>query len=589
MTAPAHVLVVDDDMAARRLVRATLQRSGFEVTEAADGEQALQAMRAELPALVLMDVSMPVMDGYSACLELRKLPGGEMVPVVMMTGHDDVESIARAFEVGASDFLTKPIQWALLPHRVRYMLRASAAFREILDAQAQIQHLAYYDALTGLPNRRLFMEQLHKAIGHAQRSSEQLAVLFIDLDQFKRINDTLGHSAGDELLRSVGARLAQSMRPLDSIGRGGHDPRTNSIARLGGDEFIVMLTQLHGPSDAASAARRLADALAEPVTIQHTELYIGASIGVAMYPFDGADVDTLLKNADTAMYRAKETGRGAMQFYDHSMNARARDRLAMETMLRRALERGEFTLHYQPRIELTSGRIAGSEALIRWLHPERGMVAPGDFISIAEDIGLIKPVGEWALEQACRQSAAWRAAGLEPGPVAVNLAASHLRDPGLPALVGRLLRENALPHGSLEIEVTESMLMADPEFSITTARQLGALGVGLAIDDFGTGYSSLSMLKRLPVTALKIDQSFVRDLAHDADDAAIVTAIIAMAHTLKLKVVAEGVETEAQRRFLADHGCDEFQGYHFSAAIDADALARLLQPSSVRLADAVSA
>jgi diguanylate cyclase (GGDEF)-like protein len=589
VTAPARVLVVDDDMAARRLVRATLQRAGLEVIEAADGEQAVQAMRAELPDLVLMDVSMPVMDGFTACLELRKLPGGELIPVVMMTGHDDVDSIARAFEVGASDFLTKPIQWALLPHRVRYMLRASAAIADLLDAKAQIQHLAYYDALTGLPNRRLFVEQLHKAIGQAQRGNEQLAVLFIDLDQFKRINDTLGHSAGDELLRSVGARLSQSMRPLDSIGRGGLDARANSIARLGGDEFIVMLTQLHGPADAASAARRLVDALAEPLTIQHTELFIGASVGVAMYPFDGADVDTLLKNADTAMYRAKETGRGVMQFYDHSMNARARDRLAMETMLRHALERGEFRLHYQPRIELASGRIAGCEALIRWRHPERGMVAPGEFISIAEEIGLIKPIGEWALEQACRQSAAWRAAGLEPGPVAVNLAVSHLRDPGLPALVGRLLREHALPCGSLEVEVTESMLMADPEFSITTARQLGELGVGLAIDDFGTGYSSLSMLKRLPVTALKIDQSFVRDLAHDADDAAIVTAIIAMAHTLKLKVVAEGVETEAQRRFLAGHGCDEYQGYHFSAAIDADALARLLEPRSVRLADEVSA
>jgi diguanylate cyclase len=589
MTSPARVLVVDDDAAARRLVRATLQRAGFEIVEAADGEQALMAMRAELPALVLMDVSMPVMDGYTACLELRKIPGGELVPVVMMTGHDDVESIARAFEVGASDFLTKPIQWALLPHRIRYMLRASGAINDLLDAKAQIQHLAYYDALTGLPNRRLFVEQLRKAIGHAQRGDEQLAVLFIDLDQFKRINDTLGHSAGDELLRAVGARLSQSMRPLDSIGRGGRDPGTSSIARLGGDEFIVMLTQLHGPADAASAARRLALALAEPVTIAHTELFIGASVGVAMYPFDGADVDTLLKNADTAMYRAKESGRGAMQFYDHTMNARARERLAMETMLRHALERGEFRLHYQPRVEFASGRIAGSEALIRWQHPERGMVAPADFIPIAEEIGLIKPIGEWALAQACRQSAAWRAAGLEPGPVAVNLAASHLRDPALPALVGRLLHEHALPRGSLEIEVTESMLMGDPEFSITTARQLGQLGVGLAIDDFGTGYSSLSMLKRLPVTSLKIDQSFVRDLPGDADDGAIVTAIVAMAHTLKLKVVCEGVENEAQRGFLAEQGCDEYQGYHFSAAIEADALARLLLPHGVRLSDAVSA
>jgi EAL domain-containing protein (putative c-di-GMP-specific phosphodiesterase class I) len=313
------------------------------------------------------------------------------------------------------------------------------------------------------------------------------------------------------------------------------------------------------------------------VIIQQTELFIGASIGVAMYPFDGSDVDTLLKNADTAMYRAKAGGRGALQFYDHSMNARARERLVMEAALRRALEHNEFVLHYQPRVDIRSGRIAGAEALIRWQHPERGLVLPNEFISIAEEIGMITPIGEWVLAQACRQSAAWRALGLNPGPVAVNLAASHLRHPGLAALVKHLLGENGLPRASLEVEVTESMLMADPEFSVTTARQLGELGVGLAIDDFGTGYSSLRMLKRLPVAALKIDPSFVRDLASNADDAAVVTAIIAMAHTLKLKVIAEGVETAAQHAFLAAQGCDEFQGFLFCRPIDAQALTALLE------------
>ncbi|MCI4427868.1 MAG: EAL domain-containing protein [Burkholderiales bacterium] len=577
MNPPQCVLVVDDDPAERRLLFAALQRAGFEVIEAADGEQGLQAMRDRLADLVLMDVGMPVMDGFAACAELRKLPGGDRIPVLMMTGLHDMESVARAFEAGASDFLTKPIQWALLPHRVRFMLRASAAINDILEAQAQIQHLAHYDALTGLPNRRLFIERLHQAIANAQRRGEQVALMFIDLDHFKRINDTLGHSAGDELLRTVGARLARSMRPLDSLGRVPGEAHPSGIARIGGDEFIVMLTQLHGPTDAASVARRLLASLAEPVIIQQTELFIGASIGVAMYPFDGADVDTLLKNADTAMYRAKAGGRGALQFYDHSMNARARERLVMEAALRRALEHSEFVLHYQPRVDFRSGRIAGAEALIRWQHPERGLVPPNEFISIAEEIGMITPIGEWAMAQACRQSAAWRAAGLNPGPVAVNLAASHLRHPGLVALVKCLLSENALPRASLEIEVTESMLMADPEFSITTARQLGELGVGLAIDDFGTGYSSLGMLKRLPIAALKIDPSFVRDLASDADHAAIVTAIIAMAHTLKLKVIAEGVETAVQRAFLAAQGCDEFQGYLFSRPIDAQALTGLLE------------
>jgi EAL domain-containing protein (putative c-di-GMP-specific phosphodiesterase class I) len=296
-----------------------------------------------------------------------------------------------------------------------------------------------------------------------------------------------------------------------------------------------------------------------------------------MYPHDGTDMDTLLMNADTAMYRAKDAGRGGVLFYDRSMNARALERLVMESRLRQALEHGEFVLHYQPRISLATGRIVGAEALIRWRHPERGLVLPDEFISLAEETSLVIPIGEWAIAETCRQIAAWRAAGLNPGSVAVNLAATHLREQSLPALVVRLLQEHRLPRGSLDIEVTESVLLADPELSMDIARQLSACGVGLAIDDFGTGYSCLAYLKRLPVTALKIDQSFVRDLGTDPDDEAIITAIIAMAHTLKLKVVAEGVESEPQRAFLKANACDEFQGFVFSRAIDAEAFARLLQ------------
>jgi diguanylate cyclase (GGDEF)-like protein/PAS domain S-box-containing protein len=704
MNAIGRVLVVDDDAGGRRLTRATLTRVGFEVIEVPDGAQALAAMRSELPDLVLMDVSMPVMDGFTACAELRKLPGGGRVPVVMMTGLDDVASIERAFEVGATDFITKPINWPILAHRVRYMLRASSAINDLKqnqrrlsnaqrigemgdwewdvrqdrivpseqawrilgregaqgtlrgdgflatvhpddaervrlayeramangdafaiehrivqasgslrhvhqqvevlefdasgralqlagavhditrrkDAEEQIRRLAYYDTLTGLPNRLLFTEQLHKAIANAERHGQQVAIMFVDLDHFKRVNDTLGHVAGDELLRVVSARLAASIRTLDSVSRGSGDNACNSIARLGGDEFIVMLSELHGASDASAVARRLVAALSEPVTVQCTELYVGASIGIAMYPYDGADIDTLLMNADTAMYRAKEAGRGGVQFYDRSMNARALERLVMEAMLRRALDRNEFVLHYQPRVDLASGRIVGAEALIRWQHPERGLVAPKEFISLAEETSLVIPIGEWAIAQACRQSAEWRAAGLSPGPVAVNLAATHLREQALPGHVARVLKEHGLPPASLEIEVTESILMADPELSVETARRLSEHGVGLSIDDFGTGYSSLSYLKRLPVTALKIDQSFVRDIATDPDDAAIITAIIAMAHTLQLKVVAEGVETEAQRSFLRVNGCDEFQGYLVSRGVGAAEFAGLLEAQTMR-------
>ncbi|MFZ2650744.1 MAG: EAL domain-containing protein [Burkholderiaceae bacterium] len=699
MNAKARILVVDDDAGGRRLTRATLARAGFEVTEAQDGQAALDAMRAALPDLVLLDVSMPVMDGFTACAELRKLPGGSSVPVVMMTGLDDLKSIARAFEAGATDFITKPINWTILAHRVRYMLRASSAINDLeqnqrrlsnaqrigemgdwewdvrqdrilpseqawrifgheaahgplpsagflatvhpddaqrvrnacqgaladgeafsiehrivqacgalrhvhqqvevleqdptgaalylagavhditrrKDAEEQIRRLAYFDPLTGLPNRLLFTEQLHKGIAHAERHGRQLAVLFIDLDHFKRVNDTLGHSAGDELLRIVSARLATSIRALDAISRGVEDADENSIARLGGDEFIVMLNGLHTVSDASSVARRLAAALSEPVTVQCTELFVSASIGVAMYPYDGADIDTLLMNADTAMYRAKEAGRGGVQFYDRSMNARALERLVMETMLRRALDRSEFVLHYQPRFELASGRIVGAEALIRWHHPERGLVQPSEFVPMAEENNLIIPIGEWVIAEACRQSAAWRAAGLNPGVIAVNLAATHLREPTLPVLVAQALQEHGLPATSLEIEVTESVLMTDPELSVASARRLSDIGVGLAIDDFGTGYSSLSYLKRLPITALKIDRSFIHDLAVDADDAAIITAIIAMAHTLKMKVIAEGVETEAQLAFLRANGCDEMQGFLCSHPLEAQAFAYLLE------------
>ncbi|MEQ1805794.1 MAG: EAL domain-containing protein [Burkholderiaceae bacterium] len=696
-----RILVVDDDAAGRLLARATLVRAGCEVIEAQDGQAALQAIQTEAPDLVLMDVNMPVMDGFTACSKLRELAHAQRVPVLMMTARDDMQSIERAFHVGATDFIAKPINWTILAHRVRYLLRASHAINDLAQnqlrlsnaqrigdmgdwewdvarenvtpseqarlifglegsqgefdpraflstvhsedahrlqsefdraiaagqpfaiehrvirpdgstrhvhqqvvvtardasgrasvlagavhditqrkqAEEQIWRLAHYDPLTGLPNRLLFVDRLHQAIAHAKRHGKRVAIMFIDLDHFKRVNDTLGHAAGDELLRVVGTRLEQSIRASDSVSseRGDATPAARGIARLGGDEFSLMLGDMDNAADAANVAQRLMAALAVPLIVQCTELYISASVGVAMYPDDGADVDALLMNADTAMYRAKEAGRGGFQFYDESMNARALERLVMEGMLRKALERSEFVLHYQPRISLTQGRIVGAEALIRWQHPERGWVSPQEFIPLAEEAGLIIPIGEWAIDAACRQSAAWRAEGIEFGPVAVNLASTHLRVRTLPELVARALREHALPPCALELEVTESMLMADPELCVETARQLSNLGVSLSIDDFGTGYSSLSYLKRLPIKSLKIDQSFVRNLTTDPDDAAIITAINAMAHTLKLKVIAEGVETEAQRAFLQAGGCDEFQGYLACRAVEAGAFARLVQ------------
>jgi predicted signal transduction protein with EAL and GGDEF domain len=582
-----HVLVVDDDAGGRRLTRATLAKAGFAVSEAGDGRAALEAMRERMPNLVLLDVSMPVMDGFTACAELRRLPGGERVPVVMMTGLDDTASIERAFEAGATDFITKPINWAVLPHRVRYMMRASAAINELQqsivrrqEAEAQIRHLAYFDPLTGLPNRLLFVEQLERALAQAARHGRRVAIMFVDLDNFKRVNDTLGHRAGDELLCKASGRLAAALRAHDGIARSGGDAVPadgRHIARLGGDEFIVMLTDVQTPEHVAGVAQRLVQTLGEPIVVQGTEVFVGGSVGVASYPEDGTDIDTLLMNADTAMYRAKAAGRGSFQLYDRSMNARALDRLHMETRLRRALERDEFVLHYQPRVDVVSGRIVGAEALIRWQHPERGLLPPAEFIPLVEDAGLVIPIGEWAIRTVCRQSAAWVAAALNPVPIAVNLASTHLRERGLPVLVAQALREHGVSSSCLEIEVTESILLADPELSVSIAQELAAMGVTLSIDDFGTGYSSMSYLKKLPIAALKIDRSFVRDLETDPDDAAIVSAIVALAHSLKLKVVAEGVETPAQLGFLQSVRCDEYQGFLTSRAVSALEFERLLR------------
>ncbi len=324
-------------------------------------------------------------------------------------------------------------------------------------------------------------------------------------------------------------------------------------------------------------AHRLVKTLEQPLVLQGTEVFVGGSVGVASFPEDGGDIDTLLMNADTAMYRAKAAGRGGFQLYDRSMNARALDRLHMETRLRRALERNEFVLHYQPRVDVVSGRIVGAEALIRWQDPERGLLPPAEFIPLVEDAGLVIPIGEWAIETVCRQSAAWTAAGLNPVPVAVNLASTHLRERELPARVARSLADHGVPSSCLEIEVTESILLADPETSVRIAQELAAMGVTLSIDDFGTGYSSMGYLKKLPIAALKIDRSFVRDLETDPDDAAIVSAIVALAHSLKLKVVAEGVETPAQLAFLQSVRCDEYQGFLTSRAVSVEEFERLLR------------
>ncbi|OIQ93965.1 cyclic di-GMP phosphodiesterase Gmr [mine drainage metagenome] len=431
-------------------------------------------------------------------------------------------------------------------------------------AEDQIELLAYHDALTGLPNRRLVQDRFVQATAYADRAGTKVALLFLDLDNFKTINDSLGHQVGDALLKEVAARLAECVRDTDTI------------SRQGGDEFLIVLPDLPDADATAPALVKIRERLQEPVEAEGQELATSASIGVALYPDDGEDFDTLLKKADTAMYRAKDAGRNTYRFFDEQMNVEAVLHLTMRNGLRRALDRGELVLHYQPQVELTGGTVVGVEALIRWQHPELGMVPPARFIPIAEESGLIVPIGEWVMREACRQAVAWKKAGLPNLTMAVNLSAVQFKRGDVLQTVVSALEETGFDPHHLELEMTESILIRNTESVLAAVGQLKLLGVTLSIDDFGTGYSSLSYLKRFAVDKLKIDQSFIRDLATDPDDAAIVRAIIQMAGSLGLKTLAEGVEDAATLAQLAGFGCDEVQGFLYARPMPAEELPAFL-------------
>ena len=553
----ALVLIVDDDRSTRSTLRHTLQRNGFRVEEAANGAEALALLGRCQPDVVLMDAVMPVMDGFAACARMRDLPGGAAIPVLMITALQDNASVERAFAAGASDYIPKPIHYAVLSQRVRRIIEANRA-------EKRIRHLAYNDLLTGLPNRTMFFELLAQSIEQAGASDSRLAVLFLDLDRFKYVNDNLGHDVGDRLLVAVAQRVRRGVRAVDTV------------ARLGGDEFTVVLSDLDGPGAAATAAQHICRVLAEPFQIDGHDIFVTSSVGIALFPHDGGDVATLVKHADSAMYRAKKTNTG-FQFYEASMEHLISEHVRMESDLRRALEHHELEVYYQPQAKLEDGRVIGMEALVRWPHPTRGMVSPVEFIALAEETGLINPLGDWVLRTACAQLQQWITQGLPPLRVAVNLSVRQLLQKDFAASVEAALADSGLAPHLLELEITESTLMEYAQDTLMALHRLRALGVRLSIDDFGTGYSSLSYLKRFPVDIIKIDRSFVRDLPQDADDAAIVSAIIALAHSLRLEVVAEGVETESQLRFLREKHCDLLQGYYLSPAVPAAQFERLIR------------
>jgi diguanylate cyclase (GGDEF)-like protein len=561
-----NVLLIEDNPGDARLIREMLAEdpeSPFALQCAERLSRGLEHLAGGQTGLVLLDLSLP--DSFGLETFAKVYAHSPTVPIIVLTGNDDQTVALSAVKGGAQDYLVKSrLDRELLLRSMQYSI-------ERKRYQVQLEHQANYDALTGLPNRSLLHDRLKQAV-FTQRKARPVAVVFMDLDQFKFVNDSLGHSIGDKLLRGMADRLLTVLREGDTV------------ARLGGDEFVLILNDQSNEEAIFRAMQRITAKVSEPIEIDGHELLLTCSAGISLYPQDGPDVDTLLKNADAAMYRAKEHGRNNFQFFTSEMNERVNERLAMEAALRRALERKEFLLHFQQRIDLKTGAIAGAEALVRWLHPEWGLVRPARFIPLAEETGLVVQLGEWVLREACRQTRAWLDEGLEPGVTSVNLSARQFRQEGLVRMVSRILHETRLDPEHLEIELTESMVMHNVDAAIATLQGLKSLGVTLSVDDFGTGYSSLSYLKDLPIDALKIDRSFVRDIGQgdEKGEGVLAQAIITLGHALNLEVVAEGVETDAQVRFLKRHRCDELQGFYYGEPVVPEAHARLLLDKAKR-------
>lgn len=687
------VLIVDDDPVTRLLMKQSLQDPTLSIIEAENGENAIKLFAEYLPDITLLDVSMPGMDGFTCCRQLRLLPKGQQTAIVMVTVHDRADDIEKAFAAGATDFITKPFKWPLFAHRIRYILKANSTLRELSQSRSklakaqeiahliywewdfkhpeiqcsadlprllgientsqpvtfkqilrhiyeedrplfkqalrraiqqkhaydieyriqsdkgqifylherteitedydgwkiigtlqditslkqseqEIAYFTYYDTLTDLPNRRLFIEQLETAIARARHKQHSLTLMFIDLDHFKHINDTYGHQVGDALLCEAAARIKDCLRDADLIAVS--KDKDDRVARFAGDEFTVMLTNIDNVDVLANIAQRIVAKFEKSFDIKGHNVFSTVSIGIAIFPEDGDNVQALMQHADVAMNHAKELGRNNYQFFSAEMNDYLYERLQMEQDLRQALERNEFLLFYQPQIDVQSQQIIGFEALLRWLHPIKGLLGPLTFIDVAEKTGLILAIGEWVLNQACLQTREWQQRFGTQWRVSVNLSAMQFNQQLLLEQIGQSLKASELPAESLELEITETAMLKDVMETIPLLKALKDMGVGLAIDDFGTGYSSLSYLKNFPINTLKIDKSFVDEIVDNPKDAAIARTIVQLAENLGLRTIAEGVETLEQVEMLTNMGCQELQGYYFSKPLPVGEVERLM-------------
>lgn len=686
------LLIIDDDIDIRQLVKRALEKQDYIFLEADDGIAGLEIFKSESLDMVIADVRMPGLNGFEFCEKASQCNHNKHIPIMIMTAHDDQESVNKAYKKGATDFMTKPINLAKLNHRIKFSLRAyevsatlarserqllsaqklaklgdwvydvkqkqfhcsdeaanifgindsnrmshddlinyiskkdashvrkifeeashdnntnnieysikssdgtSKQIRQTIDvakddvtnkgkifgifqdisdlrnAEKKVRTLSLYDSVTGLPNRQLFKRLLAKTIVSSKRYERKFALLDINLDKFIRVNTTLGHDIGDKVLIEAGQRLKSNLRDTDYLDEGEEEFQIDSgvLAHFGGDDFMILLNNINSADDAAKVASRINKAFEKSFKVAAHEIHMTISIGIGIYPDDGADAESLMKKVSAALQNAKETGRNCYRFYTDAMNAMSFQRLSMETGLRKALKREEFVLYYQPKISLLDGKINGAEALIRWKNPELGLVSPNDFIPLAESTRLIVPMTDWILAEVCRQLSVWDANGLKLESVAVNITPASLLDKNINDHVFKQLRDAGVEASRLDFEITESVFMHDFDVIVPILHEFKKMGSSISIDDFGTGYSSLTYLKRLPISTLKIDQSFIRDLLIDKDDAIIVNAVIPMSHNLGFDVVAEGVEQLEQLKYLRKHNCDVVQGYYYSRPLPAD-------------------